>query len=126
MRDDATLSGKPITDNRTQAVGKALNCSVNDVLLSCVAGAIGQYLVNQGDSIAGQEIRAMIPVKAFFSSASSSALRVATFLRMRVAGLVAVPKSARAMNCAPAPDAVDRYFKERGLRLAPRCAAADA
>jgi hypothetical protein len=26
-------------------VGKALNCSVNDVLLSsCVAGAIGEYL----------------------------------------------------------------------------------
>jgi hypothetical protein len=47
---------------RRQGVGKALNCSVNDVLLSCVAGAIGGYLRQQGDDTTGQEIRAMIPV----------------------------------------------------------------
>src|SRR5262249_53389682 len=45
-----------------KAIGKALNCSINDVLLSCVAGAIGQYLKAQGDEVAGQEIRAMVPV----------------------------------------------------------------
>jgi WS/DGAT/MGAT family acyltransferase len=45
-----------------KAVGKALNCSINDVLLSCVAGAIGAYLRGHGDPIAGKEIRAMIPV----------------------------------------------------------------
>jgi diacylglycerol O-acyltransferase / wax synthase len=32
------------------------------VLLSCVAGAIGQYLRTQGDAVDGVEIRAMIPV----------------------------------------------------------------
>jgi WS/DGAT/MGAT family acyltransferase len=43
-------------------VSKALRCSINDVLLACVAGAIGQYLRAQGDSVAGKEIRAMVPV----------------------------------------------------------------
>jgi diacylglycerol O-acyltransferase / wax synthase len=52
----------PIPLEEVKAVGKALNCSINDVLLSCVAGALGQYLKSLGDDIAGQEIRAMIPV----------------------------------------------------------------
>ena len=43
-------------------MGKALNCSINDVLLSCVAGAIGEYLKAHGDDIRGKEIRAMVPV----------------------------------------------------------------
>ena len=75
MPDDSRtrLKGKPGTAKRVawcepipldeiKAVGKALNCSINDVLLSCVAGAIGEYLKALGDSVAGQEIRAMIPV----------------------------------------------------------------
>lgn len=53
---------QPIPLDEVKAVGKALNCSVNDVLLSCVAGAIGEYLRSLGDEVAGQEIRAMIPV----------------------------------------------------------------
>jgi diacylglycerol O-acyltransferase len=52
----------PIPLDEVKAVGKALNCSVNDVLLSCVAGALGEYLKSLGDDTAGQEIRAMIPV----------------------------------------------------------------
>ena len=75
MPDDSPtrLKGKPGTSKRVawcqpipldevKAVGKALNCSVNDVLLSCVAGAIGGYLQSLGDDTTGQEIRAMIPV----------------------------------------------------------------
>jgi WS/DGAT/MGAT family acyltransferase len=53
---------RPIPLDEVKAVGKALNCSVNDVLLSCVAGAIGAYLQAQGDAVKGKEIRAMIPV----------------------------------------------------------------
>ena len=53
---------QPIPLDEVKAIGKALNCSVNDVLLSCVAGAIGGYLRSLGDDTAGQEIRAMIPV----------------------------------------------------------------
>jgi WS/DGAT/MGAT family acyltransferase len=75
MPDDSPtrLKGKPGTTKRVawcpplpldevRAIGKALNCSINDVLLSCVAGAIGQYLRAQGDPVDGVEIRAMIPV----------------------------------------------------------------
>lgn len=53
---------EPIPLDEVKAVSKALNCSINDVLLSCVAGALGEYLKNLGDEVAGQEIRAMIPV----------------------------------------------------------------
>lgn len=53
---------RPVPLDEVKAVGKALNCSINDVLLSCVAGAIGQYLRDVGDDPRGQEIRAMVPV----------------------------------------------------------------
>jgi len=52
----------PIPLDEVRAVGKALNCSINDVLLSCVAGALGSYLRGKGDDVQGQEIRSMIPV----------------------------------------------------------------
>ncbi len=52
----------PIPLLEVKAVGKALHCSINDVLLSCVAGAIGEYLRSQGDATTGQEIRVMVPV----------------------------------------------------------------
>lgn len=52
----------PLPLDEVRAIGKALGCSINDVLLSCVSGAIGQYLRAQGDDVAGVEIRAMIPV----------------------------------------------------------------
>jgi len=50
----------PLEDVKT--IGKGLGCSVNDVLLSCAAGAIGSWLAEQGDDPAGKEIRAMVPV----------------------------------------------------------------
>jgi len=53
---------QPIPLDEVRAVSKALGCSINDVLLACVAGAIGQYLRAQGDTVAGKEIRAMVPV----------------------------------------------------------------
>jgi len=54
--------GEPIALDDVKAVGKALGCSVNDVLLACVAGAIGAALRDAGDDPAGKEIRAMVPV----------------------------------------------------------------
>jgi len=53
---------EPLPLDGVKAIGKALGCSVNDVLLACVAGAIGQYLRDQGEDPAGKEIRAMVPV----------------------------------------------------------------
>jgi diacylglycerol O-acyltransferase / wax synthase len=53
---------QPIPLDEVKAIGKALNCSVNDVLLACVAGAIGAYLRDLGDDTLGKEIRAMVPI----------------------------------------------------------------
>ena len=50
----------PLPD--VKVVGKALGCSVNDVLLSCAAGAIRGYLLDRGEDLAGAELRAMVPV----------------------------------------------------------------
>jgi WS/DGAT/MGAT family acyltransferase len=54
--------GEPLPLEAVKAVGKGLGCSVNDVLLACVAGAIGGWLREQGDDPKGKEIRAMVPV----------------------------------------------------------------
>ena len=56
----AWADGMPL--DRVKVVGKALGGSINDVLLSCVAGAIGAYLRNKGEDPEGKEIRAMVPV----------------------------------------------------------------
>lgn len=53
---------EPLPLDDVKAIGRGLGCSVNDVLLTCVAGAIGRYLRDQGDDPTGQEIRAMVPV----------------------------------------------------------------
>lgn len=52
----------PLPLAEVKAVGRALGCSVNDVLLSSVAGAVGGYLASKGDPVANVEIRAMVPV----------------------------------------------------------------
>jgi diacylglycerol O-acyltransferase len=75
MNDDSPtrLKGLPAGDKRVawneplpldavKTISKGLNCSINDVLLACVAGAIGQYLRERGDDPTGQQIRAMVPV----------------------------------------------------------------
>ena len=53
---------EPLPLDRVKAVGKALGCTVNDVLLSCVAGSIAHYLRDRGEDPTGKEIRAMVPV----------------------------------------------------------------
>jgi WS/DGAT/MGAT family acyltransferase len=45
-----------------KAVAAALCCSVNDVLASCVAGALRGYLLDRGDAVDQAEIRALVPV----------------------------------------------------------------
>ena len=53
---------EPMPLETVKTIGKALGCTVNDVLLACVAGAIGGWLQAQGQDPAGKEIRAMVPV----------------------------------------------------------------
>jgi len=42
--------------------GRALGCSINDILLSCVAGAMRRYLAEKGDRTEGVECRALAPI----------------------------------------------------------------
>ena len=54
---------EPLDLREVKTVGKALGGSVNDVLLASVAGALRDYLVEQGDPVPEDlEIRAIIPV----------------------------------------------------------------
>jgi diacylglycerol O-acyltransferase / wax synthase len=54
--------GEPLPLAEVKAVAQAFGASINDVLLTCVAGAIGDYLRAHGDDPEGKEIRAMVPV----------------------------------------------------------------
>ena len=53
---------EPMPLDEIKAIGRVLDCSVNDILLSCVCGALRQYLVDQGDAVEGVELRAFVPV----------------------------------------------------------------
>ena len=53
---------EPLDLTRVKDVGYVLGCSVNDVLLACVAGAIRSYLVGKGDNVDGALLRAFVPV----------------------------------------------------------------
>lgn len=52
----------PIPLPEVKAVGHALGCSVNDLLLASIAGALRVYLAQKGDDTAGVELRAVVPV----------------------------------------------------------------
>jgi WS/DGAT/MGAT family acyltransferase len=52
----------PLPLDEVKVVGRALGASVNDVLLSCVAGALRDYLASKGDATAGVMMRALVPV----------------------------------------------------------------
>src|SRR5271166_482072 len=72
--DSATrFKGKPTGSKRVawceplklpvvKAVSRALGCTINDMLLSCVAGAMRGYLADKGDMTEGVEIRALAPI----------------------------------------------------------------
>lgn len=53
---------EPLPLDEVKAVGKALGCSINDVLLSMAAGSLRDYLLEKGDPVDGLEIRAVVPV----------------------------------------------------------------
>ena len=60
--DKRVAWAEPISLAEVKAIGKALRASVNDVLLSCVAGALRAYCVQKGDPVEGVTIRALVPV----------------------------------------------------------------
>jgi WS/DGAT/MGAT family acyltransferase len=52
----------PIDLPEVKAVSGALGCSINDMLLASVAGALNGYLAAKGDPTEGVNIRALVPV----------------------------------------------------------------
>jgi diacylglycerol O-acyltransferase / wax synthase len=53
---------EPIPLDEVKAVGRGIDCTVNDVLLACAAGALRGYLLDLGDEVEGLTIRATVPV----------------------------------------------------------------
>jgi WS/DGAT/MGAT family acyltransferase len=53
---------EPLPLDEVKVLGKALGCTVNDVLLACAAGAIRGYLRDVGEDVDGLTIRATVPV----------------------------------------------------------------
>jgi WS/DGAT/MGAT family acyltransferase len=54
---------EPLDLQEVKTVGKALDCTVNDVLMSTVAGALGAHLqVTHGLETAGLTVRASVPI----------------------------------------------------------------
>lgn len=57
-----TVWSAPLKLGQVKAVGKALESTVNDVLLAAVVGALRRYIEGRGESPEGLNIRAMVPV----------------------------------------------------------------
>ena len=54
---------EPLPLDEVKAVSKAFGCTVNDVLIAAVTGAIRQYMISEGDSSEDlEDIRATVPV----------------------------------------------------------------
>ncbi|HRK24465.1 MAG TPA: wax ester/triacylglycerol synthase family O-acyltransferase, partial [Beijerinckiaceae bacterium] len=53
---------EPMPLAEVKALSRGLGCSVNDILLSSVAGAINSYIADRGETTDGVEIRALVPV----------------------------------------------------------------
>ncbi|MBA1147495.1 wax ester/triacylglycerol synthase family O-acyltransferase [Ectothiorhodospiraceae bacterium WFHF3C12] len=53
---------EPISLEEVKAIGHAIGCSVNDVLLASVTAALRAYLIEKGDSVEAAEVRAIVPV----------------------------------------------------------------
>jgi WS/DGAT/MGAT family acyltransferase len=53
---------EPMPLDEIKGVSRALGCTINDVLISGAAGALGGYLADRGDDVDGLEFRAEIPV----------------------------------------------------------------
>lgn len=54
--------GEPLALEEVRTVGRVLGCTINDVLVATLAGALGRYLDAVGERTAGVTIRAAVPV----------------------------------------------------------------
>jgi len=53
---------EPIDLEEVKAVGRACDCTVNDVLMAAAAGALRDYMIERGDDVEGMTLRATVPV----------------------------------------------------------------
>lgn len=53
---------EPLDLDEVKAIGRACDCTVNDVLMACAAGALRAYMVERGDDVDGLTLRATVPV----------------------------------------------------------------
>jgi WS/DGAT/MGAT family acyltransferase len=53
---------EPLPLEEVKTLGRALGCTVNDVLLACASGALRGYLRDHGETVDGLTIRATVPV----------------------------------------------------------------
>jgi len=62
LGDKRVAWSEPISLPEVKAVSRVLGCSVNDMLLTAVAGALRGYLQEKGDPTDGVEVRALVPI----------------------------------------------------------------
>ena len=53
---------EPLDLEEVKAVGRACECTVNDVLMGTAAGALRSYMLDRGDEVDGLTLRATVPV----------------------------------------------------------------
>ena len=53
---------EPLDLEEVKAVGRACDCTVNDVLMAAAAGALRGYMLERGESLDGMTLRATVPV----------------------------------------------------------------
>ncbi len=53
---------EPLDLDEVKAVGRACDCTVNDVLMAAAAGALRSYMLERGEDLAGVTVRATVPV----------------------------------------------------------------
>jgi WS/DGAT/MGAT family acyltransferase len=53
---------EPLDLEEVKAVGRACDCTVNDVLMAAAAGALRDYMRERGDDVDGLTLRATVPV----------------------------------------------------------------
>src|SRR5688500_11139598 len=53
---------EPLELEEVKAVGRACDCTVNDVLMAAAAGALRDYMRERGDDVDGMTLRATVPV----------------------------------------------------------------
>ena len=53
---------EPLKLEEVKAVGRACDCTVNDVLMAAAAGALREYMRERGETLDGMTLRATVPV----------------------------------------------------------------